>query len=291
MVRDDFEIALEQEKEMLLSSQDKLQTAMSSTEQMLACLSDTLRELTVDHEAKSHGLQIDEACMRNTHTTWPAATKGGGMPDKPRSDFSGPYAQWHASAEQKRQQDCISRAEQSREKQTYAETLQAENDALIAKTAQDCYEARSNVENQMKERIKEVQAKRREIELSIQETTEKLDLMTQMRALTDTEIRSYEEPETILKQRTDLRASRHGDENISDPVTTELLEQQHSLKQSKLMLERRKEEEKQSLAMLLKTKADLQQDLDDKTAALQLDLQCQKTSAQESKVMANLLFN
>lgn len=291
MVRDNVELALEAEKEMIISSQDKLQNAMSCTEQMLHCLNDTLRELSHDHECKKHALQVDEACMRNTHTTWPTAPLDGTLPSKTRTEASAPYAQWHDIAEQKRQQDTIMRIQRSKEKETYSLQLRDENDSLIEKTAQDCHGAKMEVENKLQDRIAEVQAKRRDLELSMQETVEKMEQMSQMRALTDTEIRSHDEPELILKQRMDLRAGRHSTENISDPVTTEILEQQHSLKKSKAMMERRKEEEKQSLAMLLKAKADLQADFDDKTVSLELDLQCQKTGAQDSKVMANLLFN
>merc|ERR1719160_1961224 len=106
-----------------------------------------------------------------------------------------------------------------------------------------------------------------DIEASIRDTQDKMEQMSQTRAMTETEIRSHDEPESIMQHRMDLRAGRAPGENISDPVTTELLEQQHSLKQSRAMLDRRKDEEKQSLAMLLKTKADLMADLADKTAA------------------------
>merc|ERR1719359_676480 len=156
---------------------------------------------------------------------------------------------------------------------------------MIASTAYDCQQARLNVEEKMRERIAEVQERRREIELSIQDTQEKIELMTQCRAITDTEIRAQEEPEFILQQRMDLRAARSGEENIPDPVTTELLEQANSLKQTLAMLHRRKDEEKQSLAMLAKTKADLVMDLAEKAKSLAIDLECQRTSARDAKVI------
>lgn len=290
MIRDPFEIALEEEKEKLLSAQDKLQHAMDSTERMIQCLNDSLKELQHDHDVKLHSLNVDEQCLRKTHMTWPAVNETGTYVPKQTTDASAPYAQWHSSSEEKRQNDTLARNNRAKEKEAYALSLRDENDALISRTSQECHDARSNVETRMQERIQETQAKRRELEMSIQETQNKCEAMQQLRAMTDTEIRSHDEPEAILKHRMDLRAGRQPGENISDPVTTELLEQTNTLKQSKLMLDRRKEEEKQSLAMLMKTKADLQGDLADKTAALHLDLECQKTTQRESKVLAQMFF-
>lgn len=291
MIRDPFEMALEEEKEALLSAQDKLQAAMDSTERMIECLNDSLKELNHDHDVKQHSLQVDEQCMRKTHMTWPAVNESSTYVPKQPADVSAPYAQWHLASEEKRQNDTLSRNNRAKEKEAYAQNLRDENDLLIAKTSQECHDSRSNVETKMQERIQETQSKRRELEMSIQETQNKVEAMQQLRAMTDTEIRSHDEPEAILKHRMDLRSSRQQRENISDPVTTELLEQSNSLKQSRLMLDRRKEEEKQSLAMLMKTKGDLQADLADKTAALHLDLECQKTTARESKVMAQMFFH
>eukprot|EP00746_Dinoflagellata_sp_MGD_P162653 gnl/MRDRNA2_/MRDRNA2_90299_c0_seq1.p1 gnl/MRDRNA2_/MRDRNA2_90299_c0~~gnl/MRDRNA2_/MRDRNA2_90299_c0_seq1.p1 ORF type:complete len:464 (+),score=120.93 gnl/MRDRNA2_/MRDRNA2_90299_c0_seq1:69-1460(+) len=290
MIRDNLETALEAEKETLLKSQDQLQDAMHATEHMIISLNDSFIELSHDHEVKLHALQIDESCMRKTHNTWPAVTQSGEAPAKKGSEASMPYAAWHNASEDKRQKDTLRSETRAKDKETYATQLRDENDKLIGKTSQDCAEAKSKVEEKLQDRIAEVQAKRRELEASIQDTQDKIEQMTQSRAMTDTEIRSHDEPESILQHRMDLRAGRHPGENISDPVTTELLEQQHSLKQSRAMLERRKEEEKQSLAMLLKTKADLMADLADKTAALNLDLECQKTVAREPKVMSNMFM-
>lgn len=286
MIRDGFEIALEEEKECLLSAQDKLHNAMHASEQMVLVLNDSLKDLAHDYEVKMHSMQVDESCIRKTHTTWPAMTHDGAPARPPATDASLPYKAWHDSSEEKRVADCMARIERCRDKETYYQLLQSENDKLIASTAQDCQQARSNVEEKMRERISEVQEKRREIEISIAETQEKIESMTQCRALTETEIRAQEEPEFILQQRMDLRAARSGEENIPDPVTTELLEQQNTLKQTRAMLERRKDEEKQSLAMLAKSKADMVADLAEKGIALNLDLECQKTSARDAKVIA-----
>lgn len=291
--RDSVELALEEEKETILTAQDKLQDAMSSTEQFLECLNDTLRGLVHDHDIKKHALQVDEMCLRQTHSTWPSVPPDGVVPEATRTDASAPYQEYHKAAEAKRKVETQRRTEVAKERQAYAETIHKENEALIIKTGQDCADARTNVEEKIKFRIAEVQAKRREIELSVAETQEKIELMAQVRFLTDAEIKSHEEPEQILKQRMDIRKGKSSipGEDSGDPVTTELIEQQHSLKQSKLALERRKEEEKQSLAMLVKSMADLKEDLNNKNVVLQLDMQCQKTGAQESKVVTSLLFN
>lgn len=291
MIRDGFETALEEEKETLLMAQDKLQHAMDSTERMIQCLTDSLKEKQHDHEVKSHSLNIDEQCLRKTHVTWPTVNETGAFVPAKTSEASMPYVGWHLGAEEKRQQDTLTRNNRAKEKEAYAQSLRDENDALIAKTSQDCQEARSNVEHKMQDRIREMQSKRRELEMHIQETVNKIEAMQQMRAMTDSEIRSHEQPENILKHRMELRAGRQHRENISDPVTTEFLEQSNTLKQSRAMLDRRREEEKQSMAMLLKTKADLEADLSDKTAALHLDLNCQQTSLRESKVLAQMFFS
>jgi hypothetical protein len=296
MIRDPFEIALEEEKETLLSAQDRLSQAMRNTEQTIKCLNDSLKELSHDHEVKTHSLSIDKTCLGKSHSIWPAVTDTGVPSPKQGSEASAPYAAWHSSAEDKRQQDTLERNNCAKEKETHASNLRDDNDVLIAKTTQECLDARSNVETKMRERIAEVQSKRRELEMSIADTQQKIESMTQCRALTDSEIRSHEEPESILKQRMELRTTRHTEENISDPVSTELMEQAHNLKQSRAMLDRRKEEERQSMAMLLKTKQDLQGDLADKTTALHLDLECQKStgagspSGKESALMRNMFL-
>eukprot|EP00746_Dinoflagellata_sp_MGD_P168223 gnl/MRDRNA2_/MRDRNA2_99499_c0_seq1.p1 gnl/MRDRNA2_/MRDRNA2_99499_c0~~gnl/MRDRNA2_/MRDRNA2_99499_c0_seq1.p1 ORF type:complete len:464 (+),score=95.45 gnl/MRDRNA2_/MRDRNA2_99499_c0_seq1:99-1490(+) len=296
MIRDPFEIALEEEKETLLSAQDRLSQAMRNTEQTIKCLNDSLKELSHDHEVKTHSLQIDKQCQGKSHSIWPAVTSTGVPNPKQGSEASAPYAGWHAGAEDKRQQDTLERNNCAKEKESHASQLRDDNDVLIAATTQECLDARNNVETKMRERIAEVQTKRRDLEMSIADTQQKIEAMTQCRALTDSEIRSHEEPENILKHRMELRTTRHTEENISDPVTTEMLEQQHSLKQSRAMLDRRKEEERQSMAMLLKTKQDLQADLADKTTALHLDLECQKSTgsggstSRESALMKNMFL-
>lgn len=290
MIRDPFEIALEEEKEVLLSAEDRLSQAVRNTEHMVKCLNDSLEELSHDHEVKTHSLQIDRACIGKTHSSWPAT------PDPQTTSRPATPATLASHAEEKRQQETLERDYSAKEKQAHASTIRDDNDVLIAKTTQECLDARSNVETKMRERIAEIQVKRRELEMSIADTQQQIEAVTQCRSLTDAQIRSHEEPEAVLKHRRELRTQRLTEENISDPVTTELLDQQQNLKLSRAMLDQRKEEERQSIAMLIKTKQDLQADLADKTSALHLDLECQKSSgagsptSKESGLMKNMFL-
>merc|ERR1719252_315909 len=121
----------------------------------------------------------------------------------------------------------------------------------------------------MQERIQENQAMRKRLESEIRETTDKITKVKQTTSETASQINSLVEPKKLCDTRDSWRKTRPVREQILDPVSTALVEHKLHLVNTTSQLEQRRREEHQTLSTLMKHKALLQEDLKDKTAALQ----------------------
>jgi hypothetical protein len=86
MIRDPVEIALEEEKDVLIDSQQSLNKSAEKTEAMIKLLNKWLEELNFDHQNKHHALEIDTKCTNTMHKTWPTS---GGVKDGRGAPTSG----------------------------------------------------------------------------------------------------------------------------------------------------------------------------------------------------------
>eukprot|EP00746_Dinoflagellata_sp_MGD_P168423 gnl/MRDRNA2_/MRDRNA2_99879_c0_seq1.p1 gnl/MRDRNA2_/MRDRNA2_99879_c0~~gnl/MRDRNA2_/MRDRNA2_99879_c0_seq1.p1 ORF type:complete len:505 (-),score=99.57 gnl/MRDRNA2_/MRDRNA2_99879_c0_seq1:55-1467(-) len=73
LIRDPVEIALEEEKDVLMDARDKLQENAAKTEIMIKNLLKMHDDLSKDHLNKDHSLTIDKKCLGSMHRSWPTS--------------------------------------------------------------------------------------------------------------------------------------------------------------------------------------------------------------------------
>merc|ERR1711904_153510 len=108
------------------------------------------------------------------------------------------------------------------------------------------------------------------------QTIGKIPETTYTMKATGQEIASLVAPLNLVDTRIRLRGQRPERENISDPVTNAMAQQKESLQKNKDALENTHNNEQQALRTLEHKKAELAADIQDKTKALYIDLECQK---------------
>lgn len=275
LIRDPFEIALEDEKDMLAKSQSQLKNGMMKTENCIASLEDSLKDLQHDFQVKSEALSIDEQCLRTTHKTWHRAveTHGPPMPKLPQVT-SRAFSTQNTSNEDSRQSDTIKRNQIATDKEQAAQTLRDEMQRLINQCQKNCDKAKNNTETTMQQRIQENQTMRKRLENEIRETNDKIQRTKATTAETSSHIDSLVEPTKLCDTRDHWRKTRPYREQILDPVSTSLVEHRMHLMNTNSQLEQRRREEHQTLSTLMKHKEQLKEDLKDKTVALHIDLDC-----------------
>lgn len=308
LVRDQFEIALEKERDMLLMAQERLRGQLLKTENTVKSLGTWISDLVEDHQHKIESLHIDEQCMNTTHRTWPAA----GKPRMDRTllaagaDVTGANGKAHvpmkmpalpadepshsismvrnANDEERRQTETLQRLAQVREAERSASGLREENARCIAKGEKDCKIMTAKVEAALASRIDEVTTMKKKLEHIIEETDRKIQKMAESMSKTGANLRSHQEPEAICSSRDKFRQAKPGPkgagENIGDPVTTSLDKQKYRLRRNQKHLEQSAVDEENTIRMLEECKKDLMSDLGDKVQALTIDLRCRNWAAQ-----------
>lgn len=303
LVRDQFEISLEKERDALHMAQEKLKNQTKKTENAVQTLQLWKDELADDYQHKVESLKIDEQCMTTAHRTWPAkgkprmdrtllaagadVTGGGGggrgmkMPSLPADDPSHSIASVrNANDEEKRQTETMQRIAQARETERSASGLREENARCIAKTNKDCSTAKRHVEEAMTRRIEETQSMKKRLEWTIEETERKIQMISESMSKTGANLRSHDEPEAICSSREKFRNGRSHRENIGDPVTTSMDKHKYRLRRNQKHLEQCHIDEEGTIRTLEDAKRDLMSDLSDKVKALTIDLRCQNWATQ-----------
>jgi hypothetical protein len=272
-IRDPFEIALEEEHSALMNAQADLKVQMERTQKSIADLTDSQKELQHDYDVKSHALQIDEQCMRSTHKPWHKNTgvpRAGALPPTSSKAFIGN----NFNNEDMRQSESMKRDDEAKMKESSAQVLRDDNSNVIEQCQQACDFARSKTEKFMQDRISENQAMRKRLEAEVKDTNTKIDKVKATMAETKSHIKSLIEPRQLNDTRDGWRKQRAYREQILDPVSTQMVEHKMHLIKTNDQLVDRRNQEKVILADLEKRKAQLLEDLADKTKALQIDLDC-----------------
>lgn len=275
LIRDPFECALEEEKEMLIKSQQQLKAGMMKTENCIASLEDSAKDMQHDFQVKSEALSIDEQCLRTTHKTWHRAVESHGPPmSKLPQVTSRAFSTQNTQNEDARQADTIKRNTIATDKEGAAQTLREEMQRLISSCQKNCDKSRANTDATMQQRIQENQMMRKRLEAEIRETNEKIQRTKATTAETSAQIDSLVEPTKLCDTRDNWRKNRPYREQILDPVSTHLVEHRMHLMNTSNQLEQRRREEQQTMSTLMKHKEELKEDLKDKTLALHIDLDC-----------------
>lgn len=288
-VRDHVELALEEERVVLIDTQRKLNDAIKMTLSMVALLEGKKEELKYDLDQKQQALSVDELCLRTTNRSWhSSASSNMSPPLSSRSSAAGsrlPSARARsvgatASAEEshrnevQRQQDArrLNHSAQSREEA--AGELREDNARLIARCDKVAQEATAKTERALQDRVNEIQQMRRRLESEVRETKKKEEHTKATISETRSQIASLEEPMALCSTHSSWRKQRACKEQIVDPVETRLEEQKRQLMRTTEELRHHRQEEKAILTELQDHMERLKEDLRDKTAALNIDLNC-----------------
>lgn len=304
LVRDPFELALEEEHKALTSSREALKAAAKDMEGIIWDLGKTLEELRFDWENKTDSAAIDEACLAamERRPTRPQSRPGtpssplsaglcsptaretprklalstGGMLSLIGKAPTDPHANVEANLdnEESRKRDSASLMLRANQAEHAAQATREHCEYLIADTRARCERALRKVEVTMTDRINETQDMCRRLEESTRDTQKSIVEVAHFKALTKGEMQSHDPPADLVGSQDLLRGTRMHRERISDPVTSASERHRHGLARNYAMLEGCYDEEEDSLKKLQKEKAALELDFADKTAALNLDIAC-----------------
>lgn len=293
LVRDNVELALEQERATLMDAQRKLADAAKRSRAMVVRLETTLQNLGADIGDKRQALAVDDKCLRTQHRAWQAAVdRPGTAPPPSPSGRSGAGSaryracllssstppgsrQFHAEEshlnESKRQNDAHRHATTAASTEQAAEDLRDDNARVVDKCERATGQAGAKTAGAIRERIAENQRMRRNLQSEIQETTRKIGDTKVTIGDTKSQINSLEEPLALTVTRDGWRKQRALRENIVDPVSSKLEDQRLTLSHANETLRQHRCDEKRVLKELHANNERLNADLRDKTRALNID--------------------
>jgi len=293
-VRDHVEVALEEERFALVGTQKKLSEAIKMTMSMIQLLDGKRDEVRHDIEQKSQALTVDELCLRTNHRgqaiaggnpsgSGPPSARGGssrggsscGLPSpvsgRGRATAAGELSNTN---ETNRQQEArrLNNSAQSREEAS--SELRDDNAKLIAACNNVAMEAGAKTERALQDRISEIQGMRKRIESEARESKKKEEHTKNTISETRSQIASLEEPKALCQTHSSWRKQRACQEQIMDPDEMRLEEQKRQLMRTTEDLRNQRQSEKTILTELQSHMERLREDLKDKTAALNIDLNC-----------------
>jgi len=282
--RDNFEIALDNEKEVLTEAQKRLQVSIKKTDQMIQSLVKTHEILKHDLQVKSKAMAIDADCVQAADS-WGMQTRHAPLADAATEESSSLpvailYSNRHEEQEHRRQYDTVNRVKAAKKLEAAAEALRADSVNVMKATSSACNAAQMKVQRTMQDNIDELQTMRKRLQFSIEQSNAKIDQTNHTLKCTAAEISSHNAPCNLAQTRLKLRGQRPERESISDPVRDALDQQMASLTKNMDQLDTRHTHEKEALMKLHQEKQSLEADLSDKMKALYIDLECQKKSIQ-----------
>jgi len=282
--RDNFEIALDTEKEVLEAAQKQLQVSIKKSDIMIQNLVKTHELLKHDLQVKSKALLIDQDCLQAADSwgtrTFHAPLQEAATEEKSSLPVAILYSNRHEEQEHRRQYDTINRVKAAKRQEVAAKELREESVNVMKSTASACNTAQLKVQRAMQDNIGELQHMRKRLESAIHQSEDKMMQTTSTLRQTAAEISSHNAPCNLAETRLKLRGQRPERENISDPVRDALDQQVEALKKNMETLDVRHNYEKDALMKLSEEKEKLEADLSDKMKALYIDLECQKKSIQ-----------
>jgi len=287
-VRDQVEIALDDERAALAETQKKLQEAMVVTKNMIAVLIDQSEALGGNIDQKMQALSVDELCLRTTHRSWNASA-GSRTPNSRMSTAATPRRTGSMTAveesnrnEIRRQQDARNADVQARRREEAAAELRQENELLVNRCAKLAKDALVMTEKHLNQRVVEVRQMRKRLENELQETQRKVDHTKSTIYETQSQIHAIQEPIALCSTHASWRKQRSDREQIMDPVETQLENQKQKLMRSTEELRSHRQNEKNVLTALGEQVERLKEDLRDKTVALQIDESCIRRASESA---------
>eukprot|EP00928_Gymnodinium_smaydae_P006841 TRINITY_DN1243_c0_g1_i1.p1 TRINITY_DN1243_c0_g1~~TRINITY_DN1243_c0_g1_i1.p1 ORF type:complete len:481 (-),score=77.93 TRINITY_DN1243_c0_g1_i1:182-1477(-) len=284
-VRDDVELALEEERACLADTQRKLGKAIRQTKDIIVDLDNSLLEVRNDVEQKKQALSVDEACMRNTRQshsnaielTPPAAHYNNSMYS------SNNTMQYHrhkivAHASSKNEMTRVQDAERLRRKLANQEEgtkrVMREHADLMSNCHKAVEKAREKTERRFQDRISENKQMRKRLEEEIRDTNSNIEFTKITISDTKHQLHALEEPTSYSSTCQSWRQARATREHITDPVSARLQEHRMNVHNAQNELVSHHQSEKSNLRELMERRKMLNDDLRDKTSALSIDSEC-----------------
>lgn len=193
-------------------------------------------------------------------------------------------AAWNQQQEETRQNETIKLVGKAKDLERAAQQLREDSDALIQKTDADSAHARNMVEMCLSKRIAETQDLKSTLESCISDTDKSISTMMHVNSMTGDNLQSHQEPSDLYLTRIRMREKRMPRESIGDPVKTALDQQAETLKLNHSHLQNCHFNETGTLMELQRTKAVCLADLQDKTAALSIDVKCKNQTMFDHKL-------
>lgn len=301
LIRDNLEIALEEEHEALLKGQRLLQLKADQTEGLLSQLQSLHRELKSDGEYKAGSMSIDKQCVDTKHQTWPGTARVSlglnhwtacEVPEVPQTAALPPLIATHSAdgthktsmvhkancehEELMRQEDTLMRIRHARDLERDAEDYREQAEEVRRQVLASTKGALKRVQEEMRKRIAATQAMKKRVEFLVSETKARIGLLTQSMTRTGSQMQSHAEPLHLCAIRESIRSRRVKHEDIADPVASAMDEHKIHLKQNHDELEECRQNEVEMLQDLENMRHQLESDLRDKVEALSIDVRCQK---------------
>lgn len=321
LVRDACEIALEEERDILIHGQELLQQHVDKSERVLDALKKELQDLQQDLENKKHALQIDSKCMAATHQAWSMRSRSpchitldpGSIRSPQPFATNRPLPSWHsmlpsshidfrdtglakgsternlnaehARHEAKREEDTVHLCQRAKEIEHAALKLRRESNVCIEKAASKAKHALNQVERTLLKRISETKALCQKLDQGLAQTNVSISQVSQCNSLTHNMLEVHRDPSDLLASRSKWREQRTPRENIGDPVTSSMEKQRTKLRVNRQHLQDVGHAEINTVQELKRSKALLEEDIRDKLAALQIDMRCREQTQYEPKLV------
>eukprot|EP00435_Cladocopium_sp_Y103_P047429 s103_g13.t3 len=281
------------EKATLIDAQRKLKDFIKKTRAAITSLEGKLEELRYDIQQKSQALSVDELCLRTTSRSLEtvserstflrqgASSGCSGSRNLPSKIRGGAQLARHEVASQEgsrneilRQQEALRLNQSAIHREQAAKELREEASKLIQRVARAAEDATAKTDKSMKDRVNENQQMRRRLESELRETCNQINVTKNTIQDTKTQIRSLEEPMELTSTCASWRQQRASREKTQDPVSSTLQQHQMILLRCHEDLRQHHQNEKNILQELQEKKEQLKEDLQDKTCALHIDLNC-----------------
>jgi len=283
-VRDDAEMALENEKAALMQTKFDLNDAAERSKDMIRNLEARLAEVRDDLHHKKHTLGIDEMCLAKAQASYANVAfrtpRPQGLPTAPHK-MMGPNRDVQRFGHVEGHNNEMFRVNRTAALDRYSgshdqasDMLREENTRLIARCDQTAKDAKATSDSCLADRHRELHNMKMRIDSQIHETNSKIDHTNGIISETRYHMGALQEPLAMHGTCAAFRSDRTAREHILDPVGAALAEHQDSVLNAHEDLARELMREKAHLRALFDKRKQLEDDMKDKSSACAIDARC-----------------
>ncbi|XP_071445729.1 tektin-1-like [Hetaerina americana] len=266
MVRDDVELELEKEIEVIVSHQASLRRALEQCKEQSRLLRSAAYFLERDLLDKDIALGIDQRCANLTETSLGLSIYTGNMP----LDLG-------VSTEEAWNMYTLNNLNRSAKEINNSKILKPHLNFLMKQTSEDLNKKFAKTNMAFKIRIEEINEAKKKLEDEHKKVVSEANIMTNNILHLEKEIADKEKYVALAHTRLGLRSQRPNVEHCRDTVEAALAKELRDLKTLVKNLQEKLAESHAALRYLLQTQVQLEEDINIKTNTIAID---------ESKCMA-----